>query len=133
VARKKKGKTAPPVDTLRGKAEKSVIRKTTFLWLLYSVGSYVFVNAVLIAIWALSDSESPWFLWVLVIWGLGLAFHVVGYIIGFRFGRSREDMIQEQVEEYQSRYEEPAPPEAQPSAGAGSVSSSGQESDRPAP
>lgn len=103
------------MDTLRAKAEKAVVRKTGFLWLLYSVGSYVIVNAVLIAIWALSDSESPWFLWVLVIWGLGLAFHIVGYIIGFRYGHSREEMIQEQVEEYQKRYEEPAEPPPQPS------------------
>jgi len=112
---RRKAKTPPPVDTLRAKAEKAVVRKTSFLWLLYSVGSYVFVNAVLIAIWALSDSESPWFLWVLAIWGLGLAFHIVGYIIGFRYGYSREDMIQQKVEEYQSRYEEPAAPAPQPS------------------
>ena len=117
MARKKKGKTPPPADTLRAKAEKRVIRKTGFLWLLYNVGSYVVVNAVLIAIWALSDSESPWFLWVMVIWGLGLAFHIVGYIIGFRYGYSREEMIQEQVEEYRKKYEEPAAPEPQPSAG----------------
>jgi F0F1-type ATP synthase assembly protein I len=112
---RKKAKTAPPVDTLRAKAEKAVVRKTSLLWLLYSVGSYVIVNAVLIAIWALSDSESPWFLWVLAIWGLGLAFHIAGFIIGFRYGHSREDMIQQQVEEYQSRYEEAAAPAPQPS------------------
>ncbi len=116
MAWKKRGRTPPPVDALRAKAEKVVIRKTGFLWLLYSVGSYVIVNAVLIAIWALSDSESPWFLWVLAIWGLGLAFHIAGYVIGFRYGHSREEMIQEQVEEYQSRYEEPAAPTPQPSS-----------------
>jgi hypothetical protein len=111
VARKKE-RQPPPEDELRAKAEKSVIRKTGFLWLLYSVGSFVFVNAVLIAIWALSDSKSPWFLWVLAIWGLGLAFHMAGYVIGFRTGYTREDKVQEQMEEYRSRYaptEAPAP------------------------
>jgi hypothetical protein len=112
VARNKRERKAPPEDALRAKAEKSVIRKTGFLWLLYSVGSFVIVNAVLIAIWALSDSENPWFLWVLAVWGLGLAFHIAGYVIGFRIGHAREGKIQEQVEEYRSRYapaEAPAP------------------------
>jgi hypothetical protein len=112
---------APPEDDLRAKAEKSVIRKTGFLWLLGSVGSYVFVNALLIAIWVLTDSDSPWFLWVLAVWGLGLAFHIAGYITGFRIGHAREGMIQEQMDEYRSKYapaeapaavEAPAPAEA---------------------
>jgi hypothetical protein len=103
---------APPEDDLRAKAEKNVIRKTGFLWLLSSLGSYVLVNALLIAIWVLSDSESPWFLWVLAVWGLGLAFHIAGYIIGFRTGYAREGKIEEQMEEYRSKYapaEAPAP------------------------
>jgi len=111
MARKKEGQR-PPEDALRAKAEKSVIRRTGFLWLLYSVGSFIFVNAVIIAIWALSDSESPWFLWVLAVWGLGLAFHIAGYVIGFRIGYAREGKIQAQMEEYRSRYapaEAPAP------------------------
>ncbi len=112
MARKKK--TLPDVDTLRARAERKVVRKTGFLWLAYNLGAYVFVNAVLIAIWALSDSESPWFLWVLAVWGLGLAFHIAGYIIGFRYGHSRERMIEEQVERYRGQYGEPAPPAPQP-------------------
>lgn len=114
---RKKGKQSPPEDALRAKAEKSVVRKTGFLWLLYSVGSFVFVNGVIIAIWALSDSESPWFLWVLFVWGLGLAFHIAGYVIGFRIGHAREGKIQAQIEEYRSRYAPPEAPAPEPASG----------------
>lgn len=121
MSRKKEKRKLPPEDDLRAKAEKSVIRKTGFLWLLGTVGSFVLVNALLIAIWVLTDSDSPWFLWVLAVWGLGLAFHIAGYIAGFRIGYAREGMIQEQVEEYHGRYaptEAPAPePEASPAPG----------------
>jgi 2TM domain len=119
---KRRSKKAPPDDTLRARAEKSVIRRTGFLWLLYSVGSYVVVNALLIAIWVISDSDHPWFLWVLAVWGLGLAFHIAGYVIGFRFGYSRERMIEGQMEEYRKRYEEmeaPVPEAAPPESGIG--------------
>jgi hypothetical protein len=112
VARNKGKRQPPPEDDLRTKAEKSVVRNTGLLWLLGSVGSFVLVNALLIAIWILSDSNSPWFLWVLAVWGLGLAFHIAGYIIGFRIGHAREGQIQEQIEEYRSKYapaEAPAP------------------------
>ena len=114
---RKKERKAPPEDDLRAKAEKSVIRKTGFLWLLYSIGSFVFVNAVLIAIWTLSDSDSPWFLWVLAIWGLGLAFHIAGYVIGFRNGYAREGRIQAQMEEYRSQYAPAEAPAPEPASG----------------
>jgi len=116
---KKSERKPPPEDDLRTKAEKSVIRKTGFLWLLSSVGSYILVNALLIAIWVLSDSDTPWFLWVLAVWGLGLVFHIAGYVIGFRAGYAREGKIEEQMEEYRSKYapaEAPAPEPVSPPA-----------------
>ena len=40
-----------------------------------NVVSYVVVNAALIVIWALSDSDSFWPIWVIGGWGIGLIFH----------------------------------------------------------
>ncbi len=90
-------------DSLRTRAEKKVRNKTGLLWLLYNVGSYVLINAALITIWILSDSDHPWFLWVMVVWAGGLAFHFAGYIVGFRYGASRERMIEEQVEAFRKK------------------------------
>lgn len=120
MARKRRDKKGQPEDALRARAEKRVVRRTGFLWLLYSLGSYVVVNALLIAIWVISKSDYPWFLWVLAVWGVGLAYHVAGYVIGFRYGRSRERMIEESLEEYRKRYGEPVaskPENAAPQAG----------------
>lgn len=116
VARERKRKAPPQEDTLRARAERVVKRKTSFTWLLYSVGSFVLINALLIAIWAVSDSESPWFLWVLLIWAGALAFHIVGYVIGFRYGYSREAMIEDRMEEFRGKYgtSEPTQPDTTP-------------------
>jgi hypothetical protein len=40
-----------------------------------NVVSYVVVNLALIVIWALSDSDSFWPIWVIGGWGIGLLFH----------------------------------------------------------
>ncbi len=117
-----RGKKPPPEDALRARAEQRVVRRTGLLWLLYCAGSYVAVNALLIAIWVISDSDYPWFLWVLAVWGLGLAFHIAGYVIGFRHGRSREGMIEEYMEGLRKRYGEPeaaAPETSRPGEGTG--------------
>ena len=39
------------------------------------VGTYVIVNAMLVGIWALSGRGDFWPIWVIVFWGVGLAFH----------------------------------------------------------
>jgi hypothetical protein len=66
------------------------------------LGAYLAVNAILIIIWALSDSDlgtaNMWFLWPLGIWG---AFVVLNYLQVFVFktsvGREKAD-IEEEVD-----------------------------------
>jgi 2TM domain len=123
--RKKQSRTEAQIeDSIRTRAEKKVRSKTGLLWLLYNLGSYVLVNAALITIWILSDSDYPWFLWVMVVWAGGLAFHFAGYIVGFRYGASRESMIEEQMALLRKKKgiapvtgSEPAATPSQPTAG----------------
>jgi hypothetical protein len=49
---------------------------------------YVAVNVLLVAIWALSDREEPWFLYPLLGWGVGLAAH--GAVVKVHTMRHRE-------------------------------------------
>ena len=39
------------------------------------VGTYLIVNAMLVGIWAFNGAGSFWPGWVMLFWGLGLAFH----------------------------------------------------------
>jgi hypothetical protein len=132
VLRKKQQRTEDQIeDSLRMRAEKKVRNKTGLLWLLYNVGSYVLINAALITIWILSDSDYPWFLWVMVVWAGGLAFHFAGYIVGFRYGASREHMIEEQMEIFRKKkgmtpVPGPEPAAAPPEPAAGSEPTQGE-------
>lgn len=108
-------KKGPPADeTLRGRAERMVWNKTTGLWLLYNIGFFLIINALIIAIWAVSDSESYWFLWVVLIWAGALVIHFVGYFVGYRYGVRKEGMVQDRMQAYRVKKglveEEPQPP-----------------------
>ncbi len=39
------------------------------------LGTYVIINAMMIAIWAMGDRTGFWPMWVMIPWGVGLAFH----------------------------------------------------------
>jgi hypothetical protein len=39
------------------------------------VASYAVVNLALVAIWAATNSHYPWFVWPMIGWGVGVAFH----------------------------------------------------------
>lgn len=39
------------------------------------LGAYVIVNAMLTAIWALNHTAAFWPVWLMLFWGVGLAFH----------------------------------------------------------
>ena len=39
------------------------------------LGAYVIVNAMLVGIWALSGMGNFWPIWVMLFWGVGLAFN----------------------------------------------------------
>ena len=108
-------KKEPPADeTLRSRAQKMVWNKTTGLWLVYNIGFFLIINALIIAIWAVSDSESYWFLWVVLIWAGALVIHFAGYFVGYRYGSKKEEMIQERMQAYRVKKglveEEPQPP-----------------------
>ncbi len=57
------------------------------------LGVYLIVNAMLIAIWALSAPQGFWPIWVLVFWGVGLAFH--GWHAHFQKPFTEEDIRRE--------------------------------------
>lgn len=89
----------PPVnEELREKAEKRVTEKIS---LLSHLGAYVIVNAFLIVVWALSGAGYPWFLWVMLGWGIGLAFHTFNYFAGKRSDVVKEKMLQKEMEKLQ--------------------------------
>ena len=46
------------------------------------VGTYIVVNAGLIAIWMLTGARYPWFIWPLLGWGVGIVSHVLAYFFG---------------------------------------------------
>ncbi len=88
----------PPVtDELREKAEKRVNQRMA----LYShIGSYIIINGFLILIWALTGAHTDnfWPVWVMLGWGIGLAFHIFGYITGKRSDAMREKMLQKELD-----------------------------------
>jgi len=90
--------TEPPVtDELREKAEKRVNQRMA----LYShIGSYIIINGFLILIWALTGAHTDnfWPVWVMLGWGIGLAFHIFGYITGKRSDAMREKMLQKELD-----------------------------------
>lgn len=61
-------------DDLRAVATKRVRMKGEF-WA--HLTSYLIINTALAAIWALTGAGYPWFVWPLIGWGIGLAFHAV--------------------------------------------------------
>jgi hypothetical protein len=62
------------------------------------IGVYVVINAFLVVVWALSGAGYPWFLWVMAGWGLGLAFHVLSYVLGSKGDTSRHKMVEREME-----------------------------------
>ena len=58
-------------EELRKQAISSLKKKENFK---KTLAAYVIVNAFLIVIWAISDSDNFWPIWVIGGWGIGLAF-----------------------------------------------------------
>lgn len=85
----------PPQPELRAKAEKRVKQR---IELLQHMGTYAIINGFLVVVWALTGAGYPWFLWVMAGWGVGLAFHIFGYLAGYRGEATRDRMIDKEVE-----------------------------------
>lgn len=59
-------------ERLRQVAVKRIKKRRDFLWHLVT---YAIVNGFLVFIWAISGRGPFWPLWLMVTWGIGLAFH----------------------------------------------------------
>ena len=58
-----------------------------------NLASYVAVNALLVAIWALGGGGFFWPIWVMVFWGFGLAMHA--WTVYGRRGITEDDIARE--------------------------------------
>jgi hypothetical protein len=81
-------------EDLRKQAIHSLKKKQNFR---NSLIAYVLVNLFLIGIWAISDSDNFWPIWVIGAWGLGLAFQAWD-----TFGR-RDVVTEGQISEEMNR------------------------------
>ena len=59
-------------DTQRAQAVKRLKVKRDFGW---HFATYVIINAFLVFVWSIVPRAGFWPIWVIVPWGLGLAFH----------------------------------------------------------
>jgi hypothetical protein len=91
-------------------AERRVRQKLELWW---HLGSYVIVNLFLVIVWAITGRGYPWFVWVMIGWGIGVAFHLMQYFMTVREEPRRERMIQREMERLQRKQ---APPAAEPGA-----------------
>ena len=84
-------------QALREQAEKRVKDR---IELLEHIGVYILVNGFLVIVWGLTQNWSgyPWFIWVMAGWGLGLAIHIVTYIIGSESVARRDRLVEKEVE-----------------------------------
>jgi hypothetical protein len=59
-------------------AAQRIKRRRDFLWHLVT---YAVINGLLVFVWAIGPRTSFWPMWLLVFWGIGLAFHAY-YALG---------------------------------------------------
>ena len=88
------------------------VRQRMELW--WHLGSYIIVNIFLVIIWAITGAGYPWFIWVMIGWGIGIAFHIMHYFITIHGESRRERMVQKEMGKLQRKQgsaEEPQPPE----------------------
>jgi hypothetical protein len=86
---------SPDEEALRLKAEKRVKEK---MGLATHVGVYLIINIFLVIIWSLTGAGYPWFLWVIVGWGVGLALHAFGYFVGLKGETRKEHMVAKEMD-----------------------------------
>ncbi|HEY5526074.1 MAG TPA: 2TM domain-containing protein [Candidatus Anoxymicrobiaceae bacterium] len=84
-------------DEIRQRAEKRVRER---VHLLQHIAAYVIINGFLVVIWALTTGvhSYPWFIWVMVGWGVGLLFNIVSYFTGRKGSAAHDRMIDKEME-----------------------------------
>ncbi len=96
----------PDDAQLRAQAEKRVGARIAFH---RHLASYLIINAFIILIWlivALTSGGSawwPWFIFPLVGWGIGLAFHAVNTYGAAAGGARHEKMVQREMDKQRER------------------------------
>ena len=74
-------------DPLRALAARRVKARRE---LLAHVSVYVITNLALLGIWAATGAGYPWFLWPMLGWGIGVAFHVMSFVLGLDSDTERD-------------------------------------------
>jgi len=101
----------PQAESLQGLAEKRVEERMALWW---HLGSYVIVNTFLVIIWAISGAGYPWFIWVMIGWGIGVVFHLMHYLLNVHAEGSRDRMVQKEMEKLQRKQGAAGEPGAAP-------------------
>lgn len=85
----------PSGESPREIAERRVSQKLELWW---HLGSYLIINLFLVIIWAITGRGYPWFVWVMIGWGVGVVFHLMHYLINVSGEPRRERLIQRELE-----------------------------------
>ena len=86
-------------EQLRQVALKRIKKRRDFYWHLVT---YLVVNAFLVFIWAIGPRVSFWPMWVLIFWGMALAFHAWSAL-------SRQETTEAEVQAEMRRMKGPGP------------------------
>ena len=86
------------LSTPEGRARKRVESRSAMLW---HIVAYVIVNAFMVFLDINGGGGIDWAIWVIVPWGIGLAFHLGAYFIEERGIEERK--YQEYLEEEKKR------------------------------
>jgi hypothetical protein len=74
-------------DELRSVATRRVKTRRE---LLAHVCVYLLTNLAFVGVWAITGAGYPWFLWPMIGWGIGVAFHAVNVALGLQGDLLRE-------------------------------------------
>ena len=80
----------------RERARKKAEARFSFI---IDAAAYVVVNALLIGVWFYTGARFPWFVFVLIGWGIGLAFHynaAYGSLGGSWVDRETQKILEEE-------------------------------------
>lgn len=96
------GEPAGEEERLRKRAEEAVSAR---IKLLSMIGVFIFVNALCIAVYYLTDGSGLWFLWVVLGTGVALFFSLWNYFTGKSSGAKKEEMVEREMEKMKSKKE----------------------------